>query len=54
MFTIFDPGQAMGIFSGEELKEMTIKSNITMMNEPERAQYKSMVGEDVVDICKSF
>lgn len=51
IFTIFDPGQAMGIFSGEELKAQVVKADITIMNEPERAQFKKMVGEDFVDIC---
>ena len=52
-FTIFDPGQAMGIFSGNELREMTIKSDLTIMNEPERIQFREITGEDFVDICKA-
>jgi adenosine kinase len=43
IFTIFDPGQAMGIFSGEELRSLTVLADITIMNEPERAQYLSLV-----------
>lgn len=54
IFTIFDPGQAMGIFSGEELKSQAVKADITIMNEPERAQFQKMVGEDFLDICTSY
>ena len=54
IFTIFDPGQAMGIFSGEELKTQVIQADITIMNEPERIQFQKMVGEDFVHICQSF
>jgi len=43
IFTIFDPGQAMGIFSGDELRSLTILADITIMNEPERTQYLSLV-----------
>lgn len=53
IFTIFDPGQAMGIFGGEELKKMTIEADITIMNEPERIQFKEISGEDFVEICKN-
>lgn len=53
IFTIFDPGQAMWIFSGEELKSLTILADITIMNEPERAQYLSLVWEDFVNICQA-
>lgn len=52
IFTIFDPGQAMGIFSAQELKEQVVKADITIMNEPERVQFQKMVGEDFVDICR--
>ncbi len=52
IYTIFDPGQAMGIFSVDELREMTELADITIMNEPERTQYREMVGTDFVDICK--
>ncbi len=54
IFTIFDPGQAMGIFSAQELKEQVVKADITIMNEPERVQFQKMVGEDFVDICRWF
>jgi adenosine kinase len=54
IFTIFDPGQAMGIFSGDELREMTIASDISIMNEPERVQYREIVGEDFTDICRAY
>ncbi len=54
IFTIFDPGQAMGIFSRDELISLAIKSDITIMNEPERAQFESIVGEDFVNLCRSY
>jgi adenosine kinase len=50
VFTIFDPGQAMGIFTGEELRDMVTKSDISVMNEPERIQFQTMTGIDFVDI----
>ncbi len=50
--TIFDPGQAMGIFSREDLIDLTGKAHITIMNEPERAQFLEMTGEDFVSICQ--
>lgn len=43
----------MGIFSAEELQSCTIRSDITIMNEPERAQFESIVGEDFVNLCQS-
>ena len=52
IFTIFDPGQAMGIFSREELIDLTSKAHITMMNEPERAQFIEITREDFVNICQ--
>lgn len=33
----------MGIFSGEELRQMATKADITIMNEPEKAQFSAMV-----------
>ncbi len=53
IFTIFDPGQAMGLFSSEELRTMSIQADITIMNEPEQKQYIEIVGEDFVDICRA-
>lgn len=53
IFTIFDPGQAMGIFTGEELKDMVAKSDISIMNEPERAQFETMTSEDFVHISEA-
>lgn len=53
VFTIFDPGQAMGIFNSEELRSCVVKSQITIMNEPERIQFESIVGEDFINICQS-
>ena len=52
IFTIFDPGQAMGVFSREELIDLTSKAQITIMNEPERAQFLEMTGEDFIHICQ--
>lgn len=43
IFTIFDPGQAMGLFSGTELKNMCIQADITIMNEPELKQFNDIV-----------
>jgi adenosine kinase len=54
IFTIFDPGQAMGIFSKNELIDMVVKSNITIMNEPEKEQFMNITGEDVIMLCKSY
>lgn len=51
VFTIFDPGQAMGLFLREELIMMSTKSNITIMNEPEQKQFKEITGEDYIDVC---
>ncbi len=42
IFTIFDPGQAMGIFSKDELLHAVKKSHMTAMNEPERKQFETM------------
>lgn len=53
VFTIFDPGQAMWIFSWEELTEMVVKSKITIMNEPERTQFQTLAGVDFVELSKS-
>lgn len=52
IFTIFDPGQAMGIFSGEELLYAVKKSHMTAMNEPERIQFEKMTGTDFVKLCQ--
>lgn len=51
IFTIFDPGQAMGIFEKAELKRMTEIADITIMNEPERAQFREITGEDFITLC---
>jgi adenosine kinase len=53
IFTIFDPGQALGIFSREELIECTTLSQITIMNEPERTQFETISGYDPVDLCQA-
>ena len=52
IFTIFDPGQAMGIFSREELLHGVKKAHMTAMNEPERIQFEKMTGSDFVKICE--
>lgn len=54
IFTIFDPGQAMGIFSGEELKKMVVSSDLTIMNEYENEVFKGLAGETFTDITKSY
>lgn len=51
IFTIFDPGQAMGLFTKEELIRMSVLANISIMNEPEQKQYKEIAKEDFVNIC---
>lgn len=51
IYTIFDPGQAMGIFGSEDLREMTQIADMTIMNEPERVQFQEIVGQDFIDIC---
>ncbi len=33
----------MGIFTGEELRQMATKADMTIMNEPERAQFSEVV-----------
>ena len=52
IFTIFDPGQAMGIFSSEELLYAVKKADMTAMNEPERVQFEKMTGNDFLSICR--
>lgn len=52
IFTIFDPGQAMGIFSKEELIHAVKKAHMTAMNEPERIQFEKITGNDFVNICE--
>ena len=49
--TIFDPGQAMGIYNREELRSMAVLADITIMNEPERIQFEDIVWEDFTSIC---
>lgn len=53
IYTIFDPGQAMGIFSKEELLEMVKTANLTIMNEPESRQFHQITGVDVMEYCPS-
>lgn len=52
IFTIFDPGQAMGIFSGDELIHAVNKAHMTAMNEPERIQFEKITGCDYVQLCQ--
>lgn len=54
IFSIFDPGQAMGIFSGEELVKMVVQADITIMNEYEHEVFKGLAGEAFTDITKSY
>ncbi len=51
IFSIFDPGQAMGGLTSEELITLASQADITIMNEPERLQFQSMTGQDFIDIC---
>lgn len=51
IFTIFDPGQAMGIFEKDELKSMIKIADITIMNEPERAQFRDITWEDFIALA---
>jgi adenosine kinase len=49
IYTIFDPGQAMGWLSKDELLELTEKANITIMNEPESIQFREITGIDFIE-----
>jgi adenosine kinase len=51
IYAIFDPGQAMGLFSKEELINMSTLAQITIMNEPEQNQFREITGENFIDIC---
>jgi sugar/nucleoside kinase (ribokinase family) len=52
IYTIFDPGQAMGGFKAEELIEMINIADISIMNEAERIQFQEMTGRDFVDVAR--
>ena len=54
IFAIFDPGQAMGIFSGEELIKMVVQADLTIMNEYENEMFKGLTGKYFTDITKSY
>lgn len=54
IFSIFDPGQAMWLFSKDELIWMTKQAEITIMNEYERELYKKITHGDFVEICTQF
>jgi adenosine kinase len=54
IFSIFDPGQAMGIFSGEELVKMVVQADLTIMNEYENEVFKGLTGKEFTDITKSY
>jgi adenosine kinase len=54
IFSIFDPGQAMGIFSGEELVKMVVQADITIMNEYENEVFRGLAGKTFTDITKSY
>jgi sugar/nucleoside kinase (ribokinase family) len=52
IFTIFDPGQAIGIFTPEELREMVALADLTIMNEPERMTFRVIAHEDFVTLTE--
>lgn len=54
IFRIFDPGQMTFIFSGDELKDLTIRANLTIMNEYEREMFKKFTGSDFIDLCRTY
>jgi adenosine kinase len=54
IFTIFDPGQAMGLFSGDELVKMVVQADITIMNEYEYETFRGLSGQYFTDIAKSY
>ncbi len=54
IFAIFDPGQAMGIFSGEELIKMVVQADLTIMNEYENEMFRGLTGKYFTDITKPY
>lgn len=44
-FTIFDPGQAMGLFDASELTDMVVSADMTIMNEYEANWFLQITGE---------
>lgn len=54
VFSIFDPGQAMGMFSGEELTKMVVQADLTIMNEYENELFKGIVGKSFTEITVPY
>lgn len=54
IYRIFDPGQMTFIFNGDELKDLTIRANLTIMNEYEREMFKKFSGTDFVELCRDY
>lgn len=54
IFSIFDPGQAMGMFSGEELTKMVVQADLTIMNEYENELFKGIVGKSFTEITVPY
>lgn len=52
IYCIFDPGQAMGLFSGEELLSCVRDSSMSIVNEYESELFKNISGKDLVDFCQ--
>lgn len=51
---IFDPGQAMPLFSGEELVDCVQKSDYVTLNDYEAALMEEKTGKTIVELAKSL
>lgn len=54
IFTIFDPGQAMGLFEPSELNEMVVSADATIMNEYEANLFLQITGESLESKSDAF
>lgn len=54
IFTIFDPGQAMGLFNSHELMEMVVSADMTIMNEYEANWFSQITGENLESKTNAF
>ncbi|MDP2103898.1 MAG: carbohydrate kinase family protein, partial [Candidatus Gracilibacteria bacterium] len=54
IFSLFDPGQAMGMFSREELTKMVVQADLTIMNEYENEVFKGIVGKFFTEITVPY
>jgi len=50
--SVFDPGQGMPLFSGEELLECVHKSNFVILNDYEAELLQSRTGENLVTLAR--